>query len=221
LIHDVSALDNEINNTLNDMRSYLTINVAGLNCRGLLHKVDSLLLSAALPHNAWHIICLQETHEAAYFNPQNLLLRHGWKYYSSRYIDNDNDDSLLHPTRGTAMYVHDSLSKQWKFIQHNTDTDLITWITMTNTYKRLHILSVYLPDTSKPPQDRQLAYDMLADTVTSISEDDAVCIQGDFNASIVAQNGNTQMLNNLIEQTGLHIMPNEMPTYIAPLSSNH
>jgi hypothetical protein len=62
---------------------------------------------------------------------------------------------------------------------------------------------------------------MLADTVTSISEDDAVCIQGDFNASIVAHNGNTQMLNNLIEQTGLHIIPNEMPTYIAPLSSNH
>ena len=197
----------------------LAINVAGFNCRGLLNKVDSLLLSASLPHNAWHIICLQETHKAAYFNHQNFLQRHGWKYFSSANVDNDNDDNLLHPTRGTAIYVSDSLSNQWKISQHDTDTDLISWITMSNTYKRVHVLSVYMLDVSKPPQDKQLAYDMLVDIVSSISDDDDICIQGDFNASILAPNANTSMLNKLVEHTGLHIISNHLPTYFEPVAT--
>src|SRR3979490_565606 len=219
LIREVSMMDTEINNTGDDIAAYATINIAGVNCRGLLNKVDSLLLSASLPHNAWHVICLQETHEAAYFNEQNLLVRHGWKYYSSRYIDNDNNDNLLHPRRGTAIYVRDALSKQWHIVQHDTSTDLVTWITMSNKHKRLHVLSVYSLDVSKSTPDKKLAYHTLTGILNDMNEDDGICIQGDFNASISPPNNNTNLLNDFIEHQQLHIMPNDLPTYIGPLSA--
>jgi hypothetical protein len=220
LIRDVSSYhDNSINTHINHDTSYPTINIAGFNCHGLLYKVNSLLLSASLPHNAWHIICLQETHEAPYFNQQNLLLRHGWKYYCSIYDSNHDDDTLLHPRRGTAIYLSEVLTQQWNIIHHNTDTDLITWVTLRNKHRRLHVFSVYALDTSKPYEDRQQAYSMLTRILTDIDESDDICIQGDFNASILAPNINTPMLDDFIEQHNLHIMPNDLPTYIGAIST--
>jgi exonuclease III len=166
----VSHYDTTINGSSNDTTLYPTINIAGFNCRGLLSKLDTLLLSASLPHNAWHIICLQETYEAAYFTQQNLLLRHGWKHYSSRYIGNDNTDNLLHPRRGTAIYVSEPMTQQWNIVQHKTNTDLVTWITMTSNHKRLHVLSVYAIDVSKPLPDRKLAYDIVTEILNGMSE---------------------------------------------------
>jgi hypothetical protein len=90
---------------------------------------------------------------------------------------------------------------------------------MTSNHKRLHVLSVYAIDVSKPLPDRKLAYDIVTEILNGMSEDDDVCIQGDFNASVLSPNNNTIILNDFIEQQQLHIMPNDLPTYIGPLST--
>ena len=56
---------------------------------------------------------------------------------------------------------------------------------MTSNHKRLHVLSVYAIDVSKPLPDRKLAYDIVTEILNGMSEDDDVCIQGDFNASVL------------------------------------
>ena len=60
---------------------------------------------------------------------------------------------------------------------------------------------------------------MLVDIVSSISDDEDICMQGDFNASILAPNSNTFMLNKFVEHTALHIISNDLPTYFGPVAT--
>jgi hypothetical protein len=63
---------------------------------------------------------------------------------------------------------------------------------MTNRHTRLHVLSTYALDVSKPQEEKKQAYAALANIASDITEDDDICIQGDFNASVTAPNTNAE-----------------------------
>ena len=80
-------------------------------------------------------------------------------------------------------------------------------------------MSVYALDASKKIAVKQQAYNQLTGILSTISEDDDICMQGDFNASVITPNSNTSLLSNFIDTHELHIMPNNLPTYIGPVST--
>jgi len=108
------------NNSGSNNAKSLKMNIAGLNCNSLLSKVDTLLSSAYAPHNSWNIICVQETNETSYHQPNKKLQRHGWTYYSSRNLDdNELTADICNVQGGTGIYISDTLSA-WTSRQHAT-----------------------------------------------------------------------------------------------------
>ena len=76
-----------------DIGTEMNLRIAGLNCNGLLNKVDSLLASANEPHSDWNIICVQETHEASYQKMNQQFQRQGWAFYSSTIHDHEHENN--------------------------------------------------------------------------------------------------------------------------------
>jgi exonuclease III len=144
-----------------DIGTEMNLRIAGLNCNGLLNKVDSLLASANEPHSDWNIICVQETHETLYQKMNQQFQRQGWAFYSSTIHDHEhenNNNDLLHASGGTGIYTANSLTELWSIEQHETSTSRITHISLSDDNITIHIFSAYAADSSKPPSVRKQIY---------------------------------------------------------------
>ena len=210
-----------------DIGTEMNLRIAGLNCNGLLNKVDSLLASANEPHSDWNIICVQETHETLYQKLNQQLQRQGWAFYSSTIHDheheNDSND-LFNASGGTGIYVANSLTDLWSIEQHETNTDRITHISLSDDDNTIHIFSVYAADSSKRASVRKQIYNNMNDALQRIAaHQDArthtYIIQGDWNTSPLSYNSNTPMFNEFVETHQFRIMHNDLPTFIRGTSN--